>query len=90
MKDVVSLGITPVNGEKSITVECFVVPEIANIVNEHVEVVKNNYPHLRRLYFSDVAKNKEELKVDILVGANFIWQFQRGETIRGGLMTLLS
>jgi len=45
-------------GGKSINVECFVVPEIANIVNEHVEVVKHNYPHLRRL-------DKEELKVDI-------------------------
>ena len=85
MRDVVSFGITPVFGGKSINVECFVVPEIANIVNEHVEVVKHNYPHLRRVYFSDVAKYKEELKVDILVKENFIWQFQRGgETIRGG------
>ena len=53
-------------------------------MNEHAEIVKHDYPHLKGLYFSDVTKNREELKVDILVGANFIWQFQRGETIRRG------
>ena len=73
MRDVVSFNVSPVNGGESINDECFVVPEITTIVNEHVEFVKHEYPHLRRLYFSDVAKNKEELKVDILVGANFIW-----------------
>ena len=88
MRDVVSLSVSPVNGGESINVECFVVPEITTIVNGHVEFVKHAYPHLRRLYFSDVAKNKEELKLDILVGANFIWQFQRGKQSEGGQMIL--
>ena len=84
LREIVNFSISPVNGGESVNVECFVVPEIASIVNEHVEFVKHDYPHLKRLYFSDVAKNKEDLEVDILVGANFIWQFQKGETIRGG------
>ena len=71
------------NGRKSIHVECFVEPEISNIMNEHVEIVKHDYHHPKRLYFSDTAKNREVLKVDILVGANFILQFQMGERISG-------
>ena len=94
MRDAVSCSISPVNGGESINGECFVyllpeidirrIPEIAIIVNEHVEIMKCHYPYLKRLYFSDVAKMKEELKVDILVGEKFIRQFQKGETIREG------
>ena len=84
LREIVNFTISPVSEGESVNVECFVVPEIANIVNEHVEFAKHDYLHLKKLYFSDVAKNKEELEVDILVGANFIWQFQKGETIRGG------
>ena len=84
LREIVNFTISPVNEGENVNVEWCVVPEIANIVNEHVEFAKHDYPHLKKLYFSDVAKNKEELEVDILVGANFIWQFQKGETIRGG------
>ena len=87
MRSVVNFRILPVNGGESVNVECFVVPEIASIVNEHVKFVKHDYPHLKGLYFSDVAKNKAELEVDILVGPNFIWQSE-GNQLEGGLMTL--
>ena len=50
----------------------------------HVEIVKMDYPYLKELYFSDVAKTQEELECHILVGSNFIWEFQKGQTIRGG------
>ena len=65
-------------------IECFLVEEISNIANEHVEVVKNNYSHLNGIYFSDVSRNEDFLEVDILVGSDFIWEFQRGESIIGG------
>ena len=47
MRDVVGFSISPVNRGKSINIECFVVPKIANM-NEHVESVKHDYPHLKR------------------------------------------
>ena len=50
---------------------------------EHVEVVKNGFLHLRDLWFSDVCKTKEQLEIDLLIGADYLWEFQKGTTIRG-------
>ena len=50
----------------------FVVPEISHITNEHAEVVKNDYPHLRDLWFSDVCQTKEELEIDLLIGSDYL------------------
>jgi hypothetical protein len=38
---------------------------------------------LRNLWFSDVCRTKEELEIDLLIGSDYIWKFQRGRTIRG-------
>ena len=59
-------------------------PDISHISNEHVEVVKNDFPHLRDLWFSDVCQSKDELEIDVLIGADYLWEFQKGTTIRGG------
>ena len=48
-----------------------------------VEVVKNDFPHLRDPWFSDVRQSKEELEIDLLVGADYLWDFQRDRTVRG-------
>lgn len=58
-------------------------PEISNITNKHVEVVKNDYLHFRDLWFSDVCQTKEELVIDLLIGSDYLWEFQKGRTIRG-------
>ena len=84
VREVVRFRVSSVNGGESVEVECYVVPEISSIANAHIEVAKNDYPYLRQLYFSDVAKNQEELECHILIGSNYIWEFQKGETIRGG------
>ena len=83
-REVVKCSVSNVKGRKSVDIECFVVPEIANIANVHVEIVKMDYPYLKELYFSDVARAQEELECHILIGSNFIWEFQKGQTIRGG------
>ena len=44
---------------------------------------KNDFPHLRDLWFSDVCQSKEELEIDLLIGADYLWEFQRGRTVRG-------
>ena len=59
-------------------------PDISHISNEHVEVVKNDFPHLCDLWFSDVCQSKDELEIDVLIGVDYLWEFQKGTTIRGG------
>ena len=44
---------------------------------------KNDFPHLRDLWFSDVCQTKEGLKIDLVIGADYLWEFQRGRTVRG-------
>ena len=50
-----------------------------------MEFAKGEYPHLKRLWFSDVCMGTRELEIDILVGVDYLWSFQKDCTIRGGL-----
>ena len=63
--------------------KAYVVPDISKARNEHIEVVKADYPHLKEIWFSDVSKGEETLNIDALVGSDYLWNFQEGETIRG-------
>eukprot|EP00794_Sanderia_malayensis_P012188 gene12188-biopygen9724 len=89
MRDVVKIALAPLGQGKSVSVECFVVDDISCIANEHLEVVKKDFSHLNKIWFSDVSRNEEVLTVDVLIGADELWSFQDGEIIRGGLMSLL-
>ena len=55
--------------------EVFEVPAIARVANVHPEIVKTKYTHLivKDLWFSDIA-DKDVLEVDMLVGADSLWQ----------------
>ena len=64
--------------------QCFVVDEISSISNAHPEVVRENYPHLHDIWFSDICRHKERLQVDILIGSDNLWKFQESEIRRGG------
>ncbi|CAB4031033.1 Hypothetical predicted protein, partial [Paramuricea clavata] len=46
-RQVVELKLGPVNGNKVISLEAFVVPEICRIQNSHVELARREYPHLK-------------------------------------------
>ena len=83
LRDVVRFDIKPLRGGRVQALEAYVVLEISHISNEHVEVVKNDFPHLRDLWFSDVCQSKEELEIDLLIGTDYLWEFQRGRTVRG-------
>lgn len=83
LMEVVQFDIMPLRADRSLRLEAYVVPEISNISNKHVEIVKNHYPHLRDLWFSDVCQTKEELVIDLLIGSHYLWEFQRGRTIQG-------
>ena len=57
-------------------------PKFRALKNEHVQVLKHHYSHLKNIWFSDVHRQAEELEIDILLGADYLWQFQTGVTIR--------
>lgn len=71
--------------EDGVKIESYGVPTIAQIWNEHIEIKKGEYPYLQGLWFSDVNRNEEILGVDLLIGADYLWCFQRGRIIRGRL-----
>ena len=73
----------PFQGGNGIKIEAYEVPTTAQIRNEHIEIRKSEYPHLQALWFSDVTRDKDMLEVDLLIGADYLWCFQMGRTIRG-------
>ena len=73
----------PVKGGESTRIEVYCVDSISQITNDHVGTKKKDYPHLEGLWFSDVYKAKEVLEVEMLIGADYLWLFQEGRTVRG-------
>ena len=84
IRDVVEISLSALNDEKSVKIEAFVVKDISTIPNVHVERVKKDFLHLTNVWFSDVSRDDDMLEVDCLVGSDWLWSFQEGETIRGG------
>jgi hypothetical protein len=70
-------------GGKAVTIEAYCVETIAQVRNEHIELRKGEYSHLRGLWFLDVCKGSEVFDIDILVGSDFLWCFQSGTIVRG-------
>ena len=83
-RGILELSLSSVSGGGDTVIEAFVVDDISTITNEHVEIIKQNYSHLSDVFFSDVCRYQDTLEIDVLIGAAYIWEFQNGETIRGG------
>ena len=83
VRDVVCLDVMPLRCGKVLTLKAYVVPGISHVRNEHIEVVKHNFPHLKDLWFSDVNKTAHELEIDLLIGSDNLWNFQSGRIVRG-------
>ena len=77
-RDVVSFSISQVNGRESINVECFVVPEIANIMNEFIEIVKHDYPHLKKIIFFRCGKEQGRAESGHFSGGKFYMVVSKG------------
>ena len=78
LREVIQFDVMPLQANRSLMLEAYVVPVISNVGNEHVEVVKSDFPHLRHLWFSDVCRTKDELEIDLLIGSDYLWEFQKG------------
>ena len=84
-REVYRFSLSPVfRSTSNVFVEAVGVVDISSIANQRVERIKKNYVHLRNVYFSDVSRFEESLDIDILIGSDFLWNFQEGSIIRGG------
>ena len=57
MRDVFVISLSSIGGER-IKIECFLVDEISSITNEHIEIIRKDYPHLHKIYFQMSQKMK--------------------------------
>ena len=83
LMEVVEVNLCPVGRGENVEIQVYVVPDISQVRNEHVEIVKTDYPHLRDIWFSDVSKGEETLSTDALLGSDYHWYFQEGEQYGG-------
>ena len=79
------MNLTPVGGGNAIYVKAFVVCEISRNQNKHLELVHGNYPHLANIWLSDVCQHKDQLEIDVLIRAHYLWSFQTGDVVWGGV-----
>ena len=82
LHDVVSVELATIGKASPGELKPLLYPKF-RVKNEHVEVLKHHYSHLKNIWFSDVHRQAKELEIDILIGADYLWQFQTGVTIRG-------
>ena len=84
-RDLVVFDLMNVEGGERVRMSAFIVENISDIPNIHVESIKKGYKHLSKIWFSDVDSKQSRLELDILIGSNFLWNFQGQQTIRGGI-----
>ena len=67
-----------------LTLNAFSVPHICSELQwQDLSWVKENYPHLRDIEFADSLSDNGPMKIDLLIGSDYIWNFFDGSTIRG-------
>ena len=67
-----------------LTLNEFSVPHIcSDLQGQDLSWVKENYPHLRDIEFADSLSDNGPMKIDLLIGSDYIWNFFDGNTIRG-------
>ena len=76
-----------VKGADNLTVfiNAYVVDNICSpISNQAIDLVKFKYPHLTYLPLADSGNGNEDLEVEIMVGADYLWNFMLDHVVRGG------
>ena len=69
------MNLCPVGRRENLKIPVYVVPDISQVRDEHVEIVKTDYPHQCDIWFSDVSKGEETLTTDALIGSDYLWYF---------------
>ena len=83
--DVVQFCIRSPYSELSVYVTAFVVPTLcAPLSDQAINFAASNYSHLAGIWLADFpAERHEHLNCDILIGANYYWNFMTGKCIKG-------
>ena len=64
-------------------INALVVPSICTPLSQQcVSIARNQYDHLKYLKLSNSSDSKFKCNVDILIGANYYWDFISGNTKR--------
>ena len=80
LRDIVGIDLTPVGGWKVMRIETFIVPQISQGHNEHLEIACRDYPDMTKIWLSNFCKSSEHLEIDLLIGADYLRSFQTGNT----------
>jgi len=83
MREVVRVELELTERKKVGVINAYVVDKISEVANEHLELIKHDYEHLKGIWFSDVSRSEEALEIDILPGTDFLHEFQNGQVVRG-------
>ena len=83
-RELVRVNVGHLQKEGSTQVEAFKVPLICKALqNQHIEEANKIHSYLNKLWFSDVCPWQENLEVDLLIGADFLWDFIDGRVVKG-------
>ncbi len=81
--DQVQISITAVDGME-LYIKGYVVPTICSpICNQTIETAIEKYPHLRGLCLAENPCSSKEVEVDVLLGADYYWNFVTNIMRRG-------
>ena len=81
--ELVQLSIKSVDGME-LYVNAYSVPTIcSSLKNQAVELAVHKYPHLQGLKLADIPATSSEIEVNVLIGADYYWNFITGTVRRG-------
>ena len=79
----VKVSVGNINKLSSRETEVFVVPTICSpIRSQQINNAKNQCAHLQDIELANSSHRNEELQIDLLIGADFMWSFFTGVTKR--------
>ena len=82
--NLVELALRKPETDFKLTLNAFSVPHICSeLQGQDLSWVKENYPHLRDNEIADSLSDSGSVKIDLLIGSDYIWNFFDGSTIRG-------
>ena len=80
--DVVNLCVKSKKKDLNIYLSAYVNDVCQPLANQEINFAKENYPYLLDLELADFNHNNSSMDIDILIGADYYWQFIENHTIR--------
>lgn len=81
--DRVKFAVKSANGSENVYVEAFVSDICKPLASQTIELAVENYEHLKNLKLADSNPTNSSLKIDVLIGSDFYWDFMTNEVKKG-------